>query len=357
MIDKIYIKDQIELNRLPALLEEADELEYFRSIIEEISARDYAGVVNVSYDSKISLAMLNKFLDRMARELFKLDQMPKSCEIATLQLMVSTRAEGKNLINFYGARQLDEQEVTKLYFMVFSTESNENILDMIYDLQLRKMMDYIWDKGLLRFFNNRYLKLETARDDDLSINSVIEAVGLPAVFDESGLIQRYAEESTEESSEKVDFKENFYLENKRKSKALTVLHRIYDMLDEYPCDFKRLREMMLSLNMDSEVGKIEYDGIKSLRDYIRSKGVVGAHEVAKRYDLVFPALAGESLAHARSIINTYFYSQARNTRKGRFFLRSEVIYNLQSSVHSGRCYRFPGGCLLAIIRTKDNDEH
>ncbi|HUU30209.1 MAG TPA: hypothetical protein VM123_20585 [archaeon] len=358
MINKNYIRDQIKLSRLPTLVEGAEEVEYFAQIIEEILARNYGGMSAISLRHGISLTLLDKFLDRKAAGVFQLDQMPKSCEIATLQLMLSPRAEGKSLVNLFGARELENQELKKLYFMIFGNQSNERLIELIQELELMRLYDYIWDKGLHKFFNSRYRVLKGVPESDLSINAIISEVGLPAVFNENLVSKNYLDYKMAEASKKImDIKENLTLENTFKGEAAAKCDQLFEMFSEYPCEFSRLRKVMLELYIEIIVAEIEENGVSSLKDYIRSKAVIGAHEVALQYDFVCPAVAGSDMSHARRTISNSFFSQAKQTKKGKFFLRSEVLYNLQSPVKEGQCYRLSGGYVVAVIKSLDKEEH
>ena len=88
MINKNYIKEQIRINRFSSLIEHSEVIYYFRRIIEEINACNYPGLLTISYEFSLVLSVLDKMLDRKAHEVFRLDQMPKACEIQALRMIL-----------------------------------------------------------------------------------------------------------------------------------------------------------------------------------------------------------------------------------------------------------------------------
>jgi hypothetical protein len=357
IMNKNFIRDHIKLNRQSSLVEGAEEVEYFRRLIEEISDRNYSGLLTVSFQYGISLNILDKYLERKAAAVFKQDQMPRSCEIKALKLMLSPRAEEKNLINLFGDHELEEGEVKRLYFAIFGSQNSEHLLQLIEDLGIKPLYNYIWEKGLQKYFNARYRTLKGVAEIELGVSGIVQELGLSLIFDENNVIKRYIGNKMTEHSKIADLKEKFNQENTFKNEAFFRFNQIQEMFKEYPCDFKKLRQFMMELSMISEIDAIDQEGISGIKEYIRSKSVIGAHEVAQDYDFVCPAVMGSDMSHARRVISSSFFNQAQKSKKGRMYLRSEILYNLQFPLASGQCYRLPGGYLLAIINTMDNEEH
>ena len=357
MFSKNYIREQIKINRFSSLIEQGEVIDYFHRIIEEINACNYSGLLAISYEFQLVLSLLDKMLDRKAHEVFRLDQMPRSCEIQALRMILSPTVEEKKLVCLAGERELEDSEVRKLFFTLFSGNSGEQIIGCVNELALRRMFDFIWDKGLQKYFNSRYRALKNIPEKDLGVEQIIKEIGLPALLDESSLIKRYSDFKMEDDKRIRDLRDKLSYESRYKAEANVKLDRIYGMFEEYPCDFWILRKEMLDFKMDLEVDSIEQKGINCLKDYIRSKAVLGAHEIASRYDFICPAVSDRDLAQARRVISSSFFEQAQKTRKGKYFLRAEVLYNIKSFVKSGECYKLPDGYLLAVIRMLDGEEH
>jgi|GEM_PF-2155384 len=357
MFSKSYIRDQVKIGRFNSLIEQGELLDYFRRIIEEINARNYSGLLTISYEFQLVLSVLDKMLDRKAHEVFRLDLMPKSCELQTLRMILSPTAKDKKLVCLSGERGLDDSEVREFYFTLFSDQPGEDIIGLVNELGLRRIFDYIWDKGLHKYFNSRYRSLIGVPEDDLDVEKIIEEIGLPALFDESSLIKHFSDFEIVDDKGIKDLKDKLSHESAMKAKANIKLDRIYGMLAKYPCDFWLLRKAMLGFKMDLVVESIEQGGINCLKDYIRSKAVMGAREIASRYDFICPMVSDTDMAQARRVISSSFFAQAQKTRKGKYFLRTEVLYNLKPGVKDGECYKLPGGYLLAVIRLIDGEEH
>ena len=357
MFSKSYIRDQIKISRFKSLIEQGESLDYFRRIIEEINARNYSGLLTLSYEFRLVISVLDKMLDRKAHEVFKLDQMPKSCEIQALRMILSTTAKDKKLVCLSGEQKLDDSEVQEFYFTLFSSKPGEDIIGRVNELGLRRMFDYIWEKGLHKYFNSRYRSLRSIPEDELGVEKIIEEIDLPALLDEGALIKHYLSFQIVDDKKIKDLKDKLTHESTIKAEANIKLDRIYGMLAEYPCDFWRLRKAMLGFKMDLVVSSIEKGGINCLKDYIRSQAVMGAREIASRYDIMYPVVSDTDTAQARRVISSSFFAQAQKTRKGRYFIRTEVLYNLKLVIKNGECYKLPGGYLLAVIRLINGEEH
>lgn len=358
---KNTILNQIRLNRAAGLLSEGMELDYFPRIIEEINARNYPRLAALSVDYGISLTPLYRVLERKASEFLRADTMPRSCEIAVLQLILSPQAGERRLTALAPPKELDEQDIVSLYFMIFSPQFSEDDIGrlntMLEEFNLKKLRDHIFDHGIQRWFNSRYRSVKSTPEENLMVHQVIDEIGLPVVFDENLAVRRYVSLKMERDSRARDMKEDLYLENSLRTEAAEKIRRLYELFENYPCDFQRMKEMMLDLRMERELTTIELEGINHLKDYVRSKSAIGAQEVALRYDFVAPATSGDDLAQARRTIAGSFLGQALKSKKGKIFLRAEALYNLQSDLCKGHMHQVAGGYLIAILSTADQSEH
>ena len=358
---KNYIRDQVKLGLVDKLTVAAENIEFCHRIVEEIRRRNYTNLAKISVEYGISLSPLHRVLEIKAQEFLKGDQMPKSCEISVLERMLSSRADEMHLINLTGYKGLSDSDVLELYFLIGHPQLGETEIKRLNELidtyEMKGLRDYIWDQGLQKFFNARYHSLKGVPEKEMSVKRIGEELTLPAIFDEAQVVKNYVEKKMKRDSGARDIKQELQQENTLKNDADEKLQNVYQMFGEYPCDFSGLREALLELSMDREVARIEEDGISVLRDYIRSKGVIGAHEVAMQYDFVCPVSDSEDLDRARRAISSSFFNQASKSDKGKVFLRKEALYNLHSGVRSAQGFSFSSGYILCIISTEDQGKH
>ncbi len=358
---KSYIRDQVKLGLVEKLTVAAENIEFIRRIVEEIRRRNYTGLAKISIEYGISLSPLHRVLEIKAQEFLKGNRMPRSCEIGVLELMLSSRADEMHLINLSGYQGLSDSDMLELYFLIRNPKLGETEIKRLNELidtyDMKSLRDYIWDQGLHKFFNARYHSLKEVPEKEMSVKQIAEELTLPAVFDEAQVVKSSVEKKIKRDSGAKDIKEELHQESTLKDNAVEKLQNVYQMFDEYPCDFSGLRDALLELDMDREVARIEVDGISVLRDYIRSKGVIGAHEVAMRYGFVCPVSDSDDLDRARRAISSSFFSQASKSDKGKVFLRKEALYNLHSGVRSAQGFSFSSGYILCIISTEDKGKH
>jgi len=358
---KSYIHDQLKLGLVDKLTAEADDLDYCRRIVEEIRRRNYAGLEAVSSEYSINLSPLYHVLETRAEEFLKGDQMPKSCEIAVLELMLSSRGNELYLADLTGLRGLKETDLLELYFLISAAQPEEYEIERLNELietfELVRLRDYLWDQGLRKFFNARYRSLKGIPETELSIKQIAESISLAVILDEAQVVKRFVEHERESLPGARDMKEELQEESALKNNAFEKLQIVYEMLGDYPCDFGQLREALLELEMKPEVVRIELEGLSTLKDYIRSKGVIGAHEVARHYGFICPGTDSEDLDRARRAVSSSFRSQALKSQKGRVFLRREALYNLHSGVRAAQCFRFSSGYLICVVSTEDKGKH
>ena len=160
-MSKNLIKAHLQQNTLNALLTESVEIGYAEKILEQINKRDYSGLADVSGEFNISLQPLYKVLETRGVEYLKGDRMPVSCEIAVLRQMLSTRAADLKLIDVYEGKKIHENTVHNLFFLIFAPRMSAGDIDKLYEIiesnQLKRLRNYIWDQGLMKYLNNRYV--------------------------------------------------------------------------------------------------------------------------------------------------------------------------------------------------------
>ncbi|MEA2062156.1 MAG: hypothetical protein U9P14_00535 [Gemmatimonadota bacterium] len=355
------IHDQIKLHRLNMLIAEAEELDLCSKMLAEIRKGNYKGLAALSREYRISFAPLYSILESRAGGLLGVDSMPKSCEIAVLELMLSPRAEEMNLHNLSTKKELEDSDLLEIFFLLFAHQLKDDDLERLNELLdtcgLKKLHDYIWGQGLIRFFNKRYRVLKDPPKKELSVIQAAESLGLPEVLEEDKIVKRYIELGMNKEYTGRDIKQKLFMENTLRAEAMEKVQEVYKLFEKYPCDFNELEAVLLELHMDLEVIRIQQYGISLLKDYIRSKAIIGADVVARNYDFIRPAVSRDDMPRARRYIRESYLSQARKTRKGKVFLRREALYNLNSGVHSFQCFRLPSGYLLCVIGTGDQGEH
>ncbi|MBW7995198.1 MAG: hypothetical protein FVQ81_01245 [Candidatus Glassbacteria bacterium] len=354
---KAKIRDLIKIARYNRLLEQGEQVTYFSRIIEAIKASNYSSLLTISYEFGLSLAAVNKALDRMARKVYRFDSMPLACELETLHILVGPNAKELELVELGGKKEPNDKQRRKLYFMITGSSNPGETMKFIRSLRLDMMYGKVWEWGLRKYLDTRYLVLKGPLDEEKSRLDIIRELGLPALFDEAMLIQRFTIQAGKPESGGKDLRDQLASENTLKAEALSKLNEVYNLLQESELNFGKLERAMADAGMDLEISNIEKAGIDEVRNYIRKYSVTGAREVANRYELVCPSVSNLDLIEAGRAIARSYFSQAQGTKKGRLFIRSEVLNNLKPFVSSGDCHRLPGGYMLALIRTIDGEEH
>ncbi len=357
MHTKAQIRDQIKIARYNRLIEQGEEVVYFSRIIEAIAAGNYSALLTISFEFGISLGPLNKALDTLARRVYRFDRMPLSCELETLRILLSPDAGKLQLEQLGSAKEVSDSQVRRLYFLITGAANPGTVMEFVHTLELEPLFRFIWSRGMQKYLELRYRVLKGPLEEDLGIREIIGQIGLPAIFDEAMLIQRFSDQSDKQNSEGGGIRDQLAHESVIKAEALTKISTVFRLLNSGEIDFEKLERAMNDAGMELEISNIQKAGIEVLADYVRANSVTGARAIALRYEFVCPGALESDLAPAGASIAGSFFNQSRNSKKGRFYLRSEVLYNLRPFIASGACHRLPGNYMLALLRAVDGEEH
>ncbi len=358
MYTKAQIRDQLKIARYGRLAEQGEQVPYFSRIIEEIAAGNYSALLTISYEYGISLGPLNRVLDRRARTLYQFDRMPLSCELETLRIILGSSAGELKLESLGGEKETGDSQVRQLYFMISGAANPGAAMEFVRSLKLEVLHGFIWSRGLQKYLEMRYRVLKGPLEEELGVRAIIGQVGLPAIFDEAMLIQRFTGQGGEKhNGDGIDIRDQLAHENVIKAEALSKINTVYRMLDAQEIDFEKLERAMADAGMELEISNIQKAGIEILADYVRANSVTGARAIALRYEFVCPAVSESAIVEAGTAIARSYFNQSLKSKKGRFYLRSEVLYNLCPFVSGGDCHRLPGNYMLALITTMDGEEH
>jgi hypothetical protein len=357
MYTKAQIRDQLKIARYGRLTEQGEEVIYFSRIIEEIAAGNYSALLTISYEYGISLGPLNRVLDQRARTHYRFDRMPLSCELETLRIMLGPDAGELKLESLCGEKEASDSQVRQLYFMISGAVNPGAAMEFVRSLKLEALHRFVWSRGLQKFLEIRYRVLKGPLEEKLGVREIIGQIGLPAIFDEAMLIQRFTGQGEQHTGEGIDIRDQLAHENVIKAEALSKINTVYSILSSGDIDFAKLERAMADAGMELEISNVQKAGIEILADYVRAKSVVGARSIALRYEFVCPAVSESEFVEAGTAIARSFFNQSANSKKGRFFLRTEVLYNLRPFVASGACHRLPGNYMLALVTTMDAEEH
>ena len=362
-MNKNIIKAHLQQNTLNALLTGAVEIGYAEKILEQINKRDYSGLADVSSEFNISLQPLYKVLETRGVEYLKGDRMPVSCEIAVLRQMLSMRAADLKLIDVYEGKKIHENIIHNLFFLIFSPRISGGDIDKLYEIlesnQLKRLRNYIWDQGLMKYLNNRYVMEKELPETQLSIVQVVEEIGIKKIFNEDQIVKRYLNliDTGKKGILESGLKEDLHEVHFHREKVIKGLEEISGMIENYPCDFGDLRKMMREIKMDDEIAAIESEGIMILKDYIRSKSVTGSQDVAEMYGFIAPLTSSDEPSVARNMICASFVIQALKAEKGRVFLRKEALYNIIPKLSTCRAFLIQGSHILLVVKTSEKAEH
>jgi hypothetical protein len=357
MYTKAQIRDQLKIARYSRLAEQGEEFDYFSRIIEEINDANYSALLTISYEYGISIGPLNRVLDQRARTLYQLDRMPRSCELETLRIMLGPDAGELKLESLYGGKEASDNQVRKLYFIISDAVNPGAAMEFVRSLKLEALHRFVWSRGLQKYLEVRYRVLKGPLEGELGIRDIINQLGLPAIFDEAMLIQRFTGQDEKHNGEGIDIRDQLAQDNVIKAEALSKINTVYNILNTEEIDYEKLERAMADAGMELEISNIQKAGIEILADYVRANSVTGARAIALRYEFVCPAVSESDLVEAGTSIARSFYNQSGNSKKGRIYLRSEVLYNLRPFVASGTCHRIPGSYLLAMVTAIDGEEH
>ncbi len=357
MHTKAKIRDQIKIARYNRLIEQGEEVAYFSRIIEEIAAGNYSALLTISFEYGISLGPLNRALDTLARRVYRFDRMPLSCELETLRILLGPDAGKLQLEPLGTAKEVSDSQVRRLYFLITGAANPGKVMEFVHTLELEPLFRFIWSGGMQKYLELRYRVLKGPLEEDLGIQEIIGRIGLPAIFDEAMLIQRFSGQGDKQNGEGVGIRDQLARESVVKAEALTKISTVFRLLNSREIDFEKLERAMNDAAMELEISNIQKAGIEILADYVRANSVTGARAIALRYGFVCPGALESDLAQAGASIAGSFFNQSRNSKKGRFYLRSEVLYNLRPFIASGACHRLPGNYMLALLRTTDGEEH
>ncbi len=357
MSTKAQIRDQIKIARYSRLIEQGEQVVYFSRIIEEIAAGNYSALLTISYEYGISLGPINRVLDSLARRLYRFDRMPLACELETLRLMLGPDAVELQIEALGGEREIGDAQVRKLYFMISDTSNPGTAMEFIRGQKLDQLFSFIWSRGLQKYLEVRYRVLKGPLEEELGVREIIGQVGLPAIFDEALLIQRFGGQEEKQNGEGIDIRDQLAHESVIRAEALSKINTVYRLLDAEKIDFEKLERAMSEAGMKFEINNIQKAGINALAGYVRANSITGARKIALRYEFVFPAILESDITEAGPAIARSFYNQSLNSQKGHFYLRSEVLCNFRPIVASGDCHRLQDNYMLALLTTTDSEEH
>ena len=197
------------------------------------------------------------------------------------------------------AKKIHENTVHNLFFLIFAPRMSAGDIDKLYEIiesnQLKRLRNYIWDQGLMKYLNNRYVMEKDLPDTQLSIVQIVEEIGVKNIFNEQQIVKRYLDlvDTGKKGILESGLKEDLHEVHFHREKVVRGLEEIYELIESYPCDFGDLRKKMKEIKMDDEIAAIETEGIIILKDYIRSKSVTGAQDVAEMYGFIAPLTSSE----------------------------------------------------------------
>ena len=340
----------------------SNELVFFRQLFDKVGEHDYEGFVQSARQNGLDLSPIFKALEAKTTEQLKTGTRLRSYELCLLETMFSDPEQGEETSRAETIQPLEKEKIRKLYFVLSAPSFGEKhmvrLKHFISEWGLEELREYIWQKGFLKYFNERYHELTGIPEGKYPVEEIIKKTSLPELIEQEKLVEDFVFEEGGGSKRQEGIKEDFIKEQQSRDKADSMLEGLYALFDQSPIDFAAVRELMLQLHMQRRIETIEKNGILHLREHLQKNWLAGATEAARRYDLTVPqSLDSGDSEWSLSTVNRSFLNQASQSSQGIAFLRREGMLALSTLAQSARCYHLETGYLLLAVAPFQEEEH
>jgi hypothetical protein len=339
------------------------ELEFFRAMIQRLAEHDYEGVNQIARREKLELAPVFEVLEEKTIRRLQNNEPMRGYELSLLIDMFGGDGRGSGVETAdKEAVKVDEEKLRTIYFEFsqarFTDKHAEKVKYHLGLWGLDHIYNYIFDRGLRSFCNERYAEISGDRDEELEISEILARVSAGEIFEENKLIEDFVFDESGGAISQEGLKNNLQKEQIGREKAQKLLNRLYDSLAKFPLDGREVLDAMKDLHMERRTRMIERAGIAYLRDYVRKNSVRGAEAAARRFGIALPEiLDDENLDKALRKINGSMLTQCRNSENGRHFLRWEGILDHGLIIEEAHCYNVHGGFVMIVISPIEGVEH
>ncbi|MEA2063165.1 MAG: hypothetical protein U9P14_05665, partial [Gemmatimonadota bacterium] len=359
-MDKNSLTDLLKSKDV-VLQKHGKELDFLRLALERINDRDFEGLNQLASQNTISLDPLGRVLEGGTVEYIKSSLILRCYEYMVLESIFSGRAESDNLLDLCGAALLDDSSIRELHLLMssvpFADKQVSRLKDMIEEQGLNNLQDYIWDKGLEEFFNERCRKIGQEASERLSVQEVTEKVSLQEIFEEAQLAESFVYKDIKNSRAKGQVETDLVLEAGSRNRMEALINKLYSWFESYPGDFSQLKLVLEELHMERQVKTIELKGIEAFRKYLSDSWAVGALKVAHRFGFSWPGSSSEDKQASLSKVNASFLKQAKKSSRGKAFLLWEGILHSVRKFYAAKAFIFPGRYVLVQFQPADDESH
>jgi len=340
----------------------SSELTFFHQLFDKIREYDYDGFVQSARQNGIDLGPVFTVLEAQATERLKTEACLRSYELYLLETMFPDPGQNQEASGPGTIQPLERGKIRKLYFALSAPGFGQNHVDRlkyyISEWGLKGLEQYAWQKGLLRYFNERYHELTDFPEGEYPIEEIIRKASLPELIEEEKLVEDFLFDEAEKSKRQDGIKDDLLLEQQGREKAETLLESLYALFDQSPVDPAKIRELMLKLHMKRRIETIEKNGLLHLREHLQKNWLEGATEVARRHNFNVPqSLDSGDSKWSMGIVNRSFLNQALQSGQGKVFLRREGMLAQAVPPQSARCFHLEGSYLLLTIAPFEQEEH
>ena len=340
----------------------SNELVFFRQLFDKVREHDYEGFVQIARKNGLDLSPIFKALEAKTTEGLKTGTRLRIYELCLLETMFSDPEQGEETSRAETIQPLEKEKIRKLYFVLsapsFGDKHVARLKNFISEWSLEGLREYIWQRGFLKYFNERCHELTGFPEGEYPVEEIIKKASLPELLEEEKLVENFVFEEGGGQKRQDSIKEDFLKEQQSRDKADSMLESLYALFGQYPIDLAAVRELMFQLHMQRTVETIEKNGIIHLREYLQKNWLAGATEAARRYDFTIPqSLDSGDSEWSLSAVNRSFLNQASQSSQGIAFLRREGILALSTLAPSARCYHMETGYLLLAVAPFQEEEY
>ena len=342
----------------------AGEIDYVHRIFECIGQRDYGGFIRAAGDGGIDLEPVYEALESRTFERLNGGVLPRAFEYCVLEMLFSEsglKTDGTRPVSII--QPLGEEKIRELFRVLCAPRFEENQKARLkYYLEtwnLKDLRAYLWEKGPNEYFNERFSKLRALPDQRMTIEEILDRSSPAEILNEKMLVENFVFDQASESKYEEGLKEGLYLQHQSQETAVDLLQKLYGIFENRPLNYENIRKGMLALHMEHLAELIERRGMNILYRFIKDNWLLGAREIARRYNFNLSGeLETQTPEAAMKNVNLALLSQTEAGGESiRKFLRWEALLSQSQPVHSGHCYVLGGGYLLLTVSPVEEHEH
>ena len=362
-MNKKFILDSLGRRDFLAGLK-SGELGFVHTLFEKISERDYEGMAEVARAQGLDLEPVYLVMEELA---LKNLNSPRPLNIyqffAFERLITGPPAETGAEPSQSRPNEIEPGKLRELYFLLegdrFGEQQVEKIRYYLTVWALRELSQFIWEKGLLTYFNKRYNQLSGEKSEKLlPLEEIVRKADVAEILEKDKLIDDFVFDEAGPAGSAEGLKEDLHKEKTSREKAAGLLDELFELFHQEPLDLSRIRFTMAQLHMARRIEMLERAGVAYLRQYVKDNFIEGAREAAGRFGFAFPDDPG-SLDPARAAVqlNQSFLDQVKINEQSRRFLRWEALLSHELILNAAHCFTLDTTYLILAVSPVEEVEH